>query len=344
MVNIDYLVDFLADICKMPSPSGFAMNAVKKCETEAEKLGYKTSRNNKGGLLIEAGGQDGSFKRLVTGHVDTLGAMVRSIDANGWLKFTTIGGYMLQTVEGEYCQIFTRDGKSFTGTCLTTEPSVHVFESARTQERKTENYVIRLDEKVKSKADTEALGIGPGDFIAWDSRTVVTGSGFIKTRHLDDKAGVGIVFGALEAMKRENTTPKHPVTFLITNYEEVGHGASHVPQANEILAVDMGAIGLDLSTDEYKVSICAKDSTGPYDFDVTNQLIALAKENNLNYAVDIYPFYGSDASAALHGGHNLRAGLIGPGVQASHSMERTHKDALQDTCKLLLAYLAAPKA
>lgn len=344
MVNIDYLVGFLAEICKTPSPSGFAMGAISKCEVEAKRLGFKTTRNNKGGLLIEVDGQVPSFQRLVTGHVDTLGAMVRSIDVNGWLKFTTIGGYMLQTVEGEYCQILTRDGKSFTGTCLTTEPSLHVYESARNQERKVDNYVIRLDERVKNKADTEAMGIGPGDFIAWDSRTTVTDSGFIKSRHLDDKAGVGIIFGALEAIKTEKANPLHPVTFLITNYEEVGHGASYVPEANEILAVDMGAIGLDLSTDEYKVSICAKDSSGPYDFDITNQLIALAKKNKLNYAVDIYPFYGSDASAALHGGHNLRAGLIGPGVQASHSMERTHKDALLDTCRLLLAYISSPKA
>ncbi len=342
-INIDYAVKFLEEICKTPSPTGFAMAAIDRCEREAKSLGFATRRNNKGGLLVDVPGKDASFKRLVSGHVDTLGAMVRSIDSNGWLKFTPIGGYMMQTVEGEYCQIFTRSGKTYTGTCLTTDPSVHVHPNARELERKPENMVIRLDERVCSKEDTEKLGISAGDFIAWDPRTIVTESGFIKTRHLDDKAGTACIFCALQAISEEKITPAHPFTAIITNYEEVGHGASFVPEANEILAVDMGAIGLDLSTDEYCVSICAKDSSGPYDYALTNQLVDLAKANKIKYAVDIYPFYGSDASAALHGGHDLRAGLIGPGVQASHSMERTHKDAIEATSKLLVEYLKTEK-
>ncbi|MBP7733494.1 MAG: M42 family metallopeptidase [Caldisericia bacterium] len=339
LVDINYMTDFLVRLCNTPSPTGFTHQGIDLCEAEAHKLGYSTRKNNKGGLIIEIPGEDDSYSRIVCGHVDTLGAMVRSIDGNGWLKITPIGGYMMQTVEGEYCIIHTRAGKTFTGTCLSEQPSVHVFADARTLERKPENMVIRLDEKVKEKKDTEQLGIAPGDFISWDARTMVTDSGFIKTRHLDDKAGVAVIFGALEGLKRHNMVAKHPVFILIANYEEVGHGSSAVPKANEILAVDMGAIGADLGTDEYCVSICAKDSSGPYDFDLTTQLIQLAKQLEIKHAVDIYPFYGSDASAALHGGNDMRAGLMGPGVQASHSMERTHKDAVTGAAQLLLAYL-----
>lgn len=343
-INIAYILDFLKDICQTPSPTGFAHKAIEKCEAEAKRLGFATSRNNKGGLIIDVPGKTPGYKRLVTGHVDTLGAMVRSVGGNGWLRITPIGSYMMQTVEGEYCTIFTRDGRMYSGTCLTDQPSVHVFEGARNYERKPENMVIRIDEKVKDKTDTENLGIMAGDFIAWDSRTEITESGFVKSRHLDDKAGVAVIFGALEAISSGKVNPEYAFCAVISNYEEVGHGASFVPNADEMLAVDMGAVGSDLTTDEYKVSICAKDSSGPYDFDMTTQLVNLAKSNSLNYSVDIYPFYGSDASAALHAGHNIRAALIGPGVQASHSMERTHKEGLEHSARLLAAYLESPKA
>ena len=258
--------------------------------------------------------------------------------SNGWLKFTPIGGYMMQTVEGEYCQIFTRSGKTYTGTCLTTDPSVHVHPNARELERKPENMVIRLDERVCSKEDTEKLGISAGDFIAWDPRTIVTESGFIKTRHLDDKAGTACIFCTFRQSPRKITP-----LFNHGNHNQLRSRPWRCPRGQRNPGGGLGAIGLDLSADEYCVSICAKDFS-PYDYALTNQLVDLAKANKIKYAVDIYPFYGSDASAALHGGHDLRAGLIGPGVQASHSMERTHRDAIEATSKLLVEYLKTEKA
>jgi putative aminopeptidase FrvX len=256
------------------------------------------------------------------------------------LRITPIGGYDMQTVEGEYCLIHTRDGRTYEGTVLSTKTSVHVFSDARDWKREEANMEVRVDESVKTKEDTEKLGISPGDFVSWDPRTRVLPNGWIKSRHLDDKASVAALFGVLEWLRREGRTPSRTVKVILSTYEEVGHGSSYIPpDITELIAVDMGAIGDDLSTTEQDVSICAKDSSGPYDYPMTSRLIELAQRENIPYAVDIYPNYGSDASAALRGGSNIRAALVGPGVHASHGMERTHADAIVNTAGLLLAYL-----
>lgn len=272
--------------------------------------------------------------------MDTLGAMVRSITSKGTLKFTTLGGVMLPTLDNEYCTIRTREGKEYTGTFLSTSPAVHVFEDSRTKARDEKNMEVRIDEVVRTKEDVEALGIAPGDFIFIDTKTTITESGFIKSRFIDDKGSVAAIITLLEMMHRENLKPKHTVKIIISTYEEVGHGSASIPcDISEMIAVDMGCIGDDLSCTEYDVSICAKDSSGPYDYNMTTELINLAKENNLSYAVDIYPMYGSDVSAALRAGNDIRGALIGPGVHASHGMERTHVKALENTIKLLGLYL-----
>jgi putative aminopeptidase FrvX len=272
--------------------------------------------------------------------VDTLGAMVRSIKENGRIRFTSIGGYAMQTVENEYCLIHTRDGKTVSGTILNTHPSVHVYPDARDQKREEANMEIRLDADADSRDSVKVLGIRVGDFISFDPRVRIMEEGWVKSRHLDDKAGVASLFGLLELLQREKLIPAKTLKIFITNYEEVGHGASYLPaEVSELLAVDMGAIGDDLSCTEKDVSICAKDSSGPYDYEMVSQLIRLAEANQLSFAVDIYPQYGSDASAALRGGANVKAALIGPGVHASHGMERTHEEALWNTVALLAAYV-----
>ncbi|MHA2497606.1 MAG: M42 family metallopeptidase, partial [Candidatus Hodarchaeales archaeon] len=321
----DYLLTFLENILKTPSPSGFTHQAVNKVKKEAERLGYATELTPKGCLLIFIPGQTANSKRTValSAHVDTLGAMVRSIKAKGTLRYTSIGEFLHQSVEGEYCQIFTRDGKIYTGTILSTKPSPHVYEKIGKHKRIEANMEIRLDEKVSSKEDVLKLGIQAGNFIAFDSRTEITGQQFVKSRHLDDKASVAVLMGVLERLSREKVKPVHSTIVLISVYEEVGHGASYLPsEVDELLAVDMGAIGDDLQTTEYVVSICAKDSSGPYDYELTGHLMKIAKEQDIKYAVDIYPFYGSDGSAALRAGANIRVALVGPGVHASHGLER----------------------
>lgn len=339
--NEKYILDLLKKLLDTPSPSGFTHDVMKQIANEAKSLGIDYSENAKGGAVLKVSGQDHSKAVAISAHVDTLGAMVRSITPRGTLAITSVGGFMMHSIENEYCTIHTRGGAIYTGTILSTHPSVHVYSDAREFKREEKNMEVRIDELVESKEDVMKLGIANGDFISFDARAVITPSGYVKSRHLDDKASVVAIFGLLEAMNREGWVPKHDVYILISNYEEVGHGASWIPDGiGEMIAVDMGAIGDDLSCKETDVSICAKDSTGPYDYHMTGRLIQLAKELDIPHAVDIYPHYGSDASAALHGGHNIRAALIGPGVHASHAMERTHKQAILNTTRLLAAYLA----
>lgn len=338
--NEAYILDLLKRLLDTPSPTGYTHEAIGLVRAEAESLGVPFSLNEKGGALLTLKGSDSSRRIALSAHIDTLGAMVRSITSTGTLKLTSVGGFLMNSIENEYCIIHTRDGKKYTGTILSQHPSVHVYDDARTYKREEANMEVRIDERVENKEDILKLGISVGDFISFDSRAVITPSGYVKSRHLDDKASVAALFGLIESSRREGWMPKHDLVFLLSNYEEVGHGAAWLPEGiNEMVAVDMGAMGDDLSCKETDVSICAKDSSGPYDYDMTGRLIELAKQLEIPYAVDIYPHYGSDASAALRAGNNIRAALIGPGVHASHAMERTHKQAVINTAKLLAAYV-----
>lgn len=339
-LNRDYIVSLLEVLLKTPSPSGYCMDIMKLIQSKAEMLGYSLELTPKGNGIITIPGQKTDKVIGISAHLDTLGAMVRSVKSNGMIRFTPIGGYAMHTVEGEYCLIHTRDGRKYEGTVLSTKPSVHVYSDAKEWKREEANMEVRIDELVKTKEDVKKLGIAVGDFISWEPRTRVLPNGWVKSRHLDDKASVAALFGFLEWLKREGRTPSYTLKLILSTYEEVGHGSSHIPaDITEMIAVDMGAIGDDLSATEQDVSICAKDSSGPYDYNMTSRLIELAKREKLPHAVDIYPFYGSDASAALKGGSNIRAALIGPGVHASHGMERTHVDAIVNTAALLLAYV-----
>lgn len=338
-----YVVQWLEKLLKTPSPSGYCRQIMAMLQEEVERLGYAVELTPKGNAIITVSGEDTEHVLALSAHVDTLGAMVRSIKANGMIRFTPIGGYAMHTVEGEYCLIHTRDGREFEGTVLSTKPSVHVYSDAKEWKREEANMEIRIDDIASSKQETEALGIAVGDFISWDARTRILSNGWVKSRHLDDKASVAALLGLLKAWKDKGIQPKRTTMMIISTYEEVGHGTAYIPSdIVEMIAVDMGAIGDDLSATEKDVSICAKDSSGPYDYEMTSTLIELAKRLKIPYAVDIYPHYGSDASAALRGGSNIRAALIGPGVHASHGMERTHVQAIVGTAALLHAYTMEP--
>lgn len=338
--NIDFTLKVLEEIVTVPSPTGYCKNVMQHIEKIAGSFGYNVSKNKKGNRIIEIEGVDNSYCIGIPVHVDTLGAMVRSINSDGTLKITTIGGNIFSTLDGEYCNIHTRNGKIYTGTMLSTSPSVHVYKDANDKARTEENMMVRLDEKVKTKEEVLKLEISVGDFISIEPKFTVTSSGYVKSRYLDDKAGTSCALSLMEMFNRLGTKPKNKVKIIVSSYEEVGHGCSSIPQdIDELLGIDMGCIGLDLSCTEEDVSICAKDSSGPYDYDITGKLIELAKKYNLKYAVDIYPMYGSDVSASLRGGNDIRGGLIGPGVHASHGMERTHKDGIENTIKLIYAYL-----
>jgi len=326
-------------LCKIPSPSGFTKLATDYLKNECTKMGLKPTSSRKNSILVDIGGNGNPI--VLAAHVDTLGAMVRSIKSNGRLRFTKIGGYPENNIEAENCIIHTRDAKEYTGAIQLNNPAAHVNRDLGKEKRSDETMEVVIDEKVSCAKDVKKLGISNGDFISLDPRTIVTKSGFIKSRHLDDKASAGILLTLAQMAADKEINLNRKVSLLFTTYEEVGHGGSSgIPQdAVEMISVDMGAVGDDLETDEHKVSICAKDSGGPYDYDVTTKLIQLAKENKLNYAVDIYPYYGSDVEATLMAGYDLKHALIGPGVAASHGYERTHQKGLENTLKLLELYL-----
>lgn len=339
-LNREFILETLEELVKIPSPSGYCKDVISYIESIAKRYEYSFTRNNKGNGIIEINGRDSSYCIGIPVHVDTLGAMVRSINDDGTIRITTIGGNMFSTLDGEYCKIHTRGGKTYTGTMLSTSPAVHVYPDAAKKERIEENMMVRLDEIVCTKEDVLSLNIMTGDFISIEPKFEITKSGFIKSRHLDNKAGTTSALSLMEMFKRLEEKPNFNVKIIVSTYEEVGHGCSNIPDdIDELVGIDMGCIGLDLSCTERDVSICAKDSSGPYDYDITSKLIQLSKKHKLSYAVDIYPMYGSDVSASLKAGNNIRGGLVGPGVNASHGMERTHIDGIENTIKLIYAYL-----
>lgn len=339
-VNKEYILSTAKMILGIDSPSGFCHEVMNYISKQAEGFGYAFEKTRKGCGIITVPGQSSEKVIGLSAHVDTLGAMVRSITGQGTLKFTLVGGPIPATLDSEYCRICTREGKIYTGTFLSTSPAAHVYEDSKTKERTPDKMEIRIDEVVHSKEDVLALGINSGDYIFIEPKTTITESGFIKSRFIDDKGSVSALMGLLELFHREKVTPSFTTKIFISVYEEVGHGSSYIPQdITEMIAVDMGCIGEDLNCTELDVSICAKDSGGPYDYEMTSELVELAKVNGIRYVVDIYPMYGSDVGAALRGGNDIRGALIGPGVHASHGMERTHYTALENTVKLLYLYL-----
>lgn len=335
-------IDYLKKLTSIPSPTGFTRKVADYLVEELERLGYKPIRTNKGGVNVIVKGKDDNKHRVVTAHVDTLGAMVRAVKADGRLKMAKIGGYPWNMIEGENCLVHVAStGKTVSGTILIHQTSTHVYRDAGTAERTEDNMEVRLDAKVRNEKETRGLGIDVGDFISFDSRTIITDTGFIKSRFLDDKVSAAILLDLLRKYKEENIKLPYTTHFMFSVFEEVGHGAnSNLPkEAVEYLAVDMGAMGDDQQTDEYTVSICVKDASGPYNYEFRNYLVQLAKDNDIQYKLDIYPYYGSDASAAMRAGAEVKHALLGAGIESSHSYERTHIDSVEQTYKMVDVYL-----
>lgn len=335
-------VEYIQKLTSIPSPTGFTKEVMNYVKEEAARLGYQAIQKAKGGVIVSVKGKDDSKHRMVTAHLDTLGAMVRAIKPDGRLKMDLVGGFAYASIEGENCLVHVSStGKTVSGTILMHQTSVHVYADARTAERNQANMEVRLDEKVTSAEETKALGIEVGDFITFDPRTVVTENGFIKSRHLDDKASGAILLHILKVLKEQNLQLPYTTHFYFSCLEEVGAGAnSSIPsEVIEYLAVDMGAMGDDQQTDEYTVSICVKDSSGPYHYGLRQHLVKLAQEKEIPYKLDIYPYYGSDASAAMRAGHEIRHALLGAGIESSHSYERTHVDSVNATENLVREYL-----
>lgn len=339
--QMETITKYLETILNIPSPTGNTDQIMEYIKSELNHLELPFTITNKGALSVTLKGKNDDYQRTFTAHVDTLGAMVKGIKGNGNLSLVPLGGYMMGSIDGENCTIETIDEKTYTGTIHATKPSVHISGQEAYDLKKTpENMEVVLDEKVFSKNDTEALGINVGDFISFDTRTIITEKEFIKSRHLDDKASVAILLYAIKYLVENNIELPYTTNFFISNYEEVGHGAAaSIPEnTKEFISVDMGAPGLDQNSTEFAVCICAKDSSGPYDLSLRKRLMQTCKANNIDYRIDIYPYYGSDASAALRAGYDVKAALIGPGVFSSHAYERTHMDAVINTLDLIIKY------
>lgn len=328
------------EIFTCDSPTGYTQNVIKMIENHIKDLGFDYKILNNGALEVSISGEDHSKVVATSAHCDTLGLMVRSIKSDGTLALTKLGGPITPTLDGEYCKIYTRDNQVYQGTILSTSPSVHVYNDANSKSRDIDLLVVRLDEVVKTKEDVLKLGIQNGDIVCYDPKFEITKSGFLKTRFIDDKASAVVILLLLKYVKKHNLTFKYDTKIYFVVYEEVGHGASMIDHnIDEFVTLDMGCVGLDLAGNEFAVSICAKDSGGPYDYELTTRLINLAKENKINYTVDIFPYYGSDVGAASHAGVDMKGALIGTGVSASHGMERTHIDGIENTLKLIYLYL-----
>lgn len=338
---MEYVAEQLKTLLAIDSPSGYTREVTDYLLKEWERLGFSAYRTVKGGVIAEIGGKDGEDAVFLEAHVDTLGGMVTKIKENGCLQICPVGGIDANSAEGETVRIRTREGKCFDGTCQLVNASVHVNGKYAETPRTYEVMEIVVDEKVFSKEETEKLGIAVGDFVCFDPRTTITKSGYIKSRFLDDKLSAAILLGYAKHIKEDGIVPERKIYVHMTVYEEVGHGgAASIPEGvTEVISVDMGCVGEGLSCREHQVSICAKDSRGPYNYDVVSGLISAAKKAGLDYAVDVYPHYGSDAEAALTAGYDVRHGLIGAGVYASHGYERSHMDGAENTLRLLIEYL-----
>ena len=337
----DYSWDKTAELLAIPSPTGYTEMAAEWVAKQFKDLGFETVPTTKGGVLADLGGGDSEDALLLEAHADTLGGMVSEIKQNGRLKLTPLGGMNPNNGETENVTVITRDGRQYEGTLQLCNASIHVNGDYSKTERTWDTVEVVPDEDVKTAADTRALGIEVGDIVAFDPRTRRTASGYLKSRFLDDKLSVGIILGLAKYIKDEHVTLKRRVYVHVTVYEEVGHGGSaSVPAGvTEAISVDMGCVGDGLGCTERQVSICAKDSGGPYSYPVVGKLIDVAQAENADYAVDVYPHYGSDVEATLRSGCDIKHGLIGAGVYASHGYERSHIDGVYNTLKVLCGYL-----
>ena len=339
-IDRDYLIESFRRVVETPSPVGYYVKLNPVLADMAAELGLEVTYDNKSTAYITMEGEDNTKTVLVGAHADTLGMLVRGIDANGWLRVRRVGGLCMPSIEGETVTVHTRDGRDYTGLMICTSHSVHVFDNGHTLERNEETMRVLLDENVKSKADVKALGIRNGDYISVAPRMEVTPNGYLKSRFIDDKGAIACVFAALKYMKEQGLKPKYRTLFAFPYHEEIGIGGTYIPpEVEEYAAVDIGLIGPDCDGHERAVSICAKDATSPYDYEMTNRLIRQAEAAECDYAVDVFYRYSTDANAALRAGNNIRQAAFGMAVYCSHGRERTHIDGLDATTRLLLAYI-----
>ena len=339
-IDTTFLVDTMQRLIATPSPVGYYEKIKPLLEEIAGNLGYEITYDNRDTAYIRVKGEDTSKTVCVSAHADTLGFMVRGINADGTLRLRAVGGINFANVEGENVTVHTRSGKTYTGMLVCSHHSAHAYDDAKTLERNENTVFVLLDENLNKAEEVKNLGIRNGDYVSIDPRFTVTENGYIKSRFIDDKAAIACSFATLKFLAENNLKPKYNTVFAFSFYEEIGLGGIYVPdEISEYVAVDIAILGPDSDGSEQAVTICAKDASMPYDYDLTNRLITAAERCGANYAVDIFYRYGSDASQAIKGGNNLRAAAFGMGVYSSHGVERAHLSGIENTARLMLAYV-----
>lgn len=336
---IDFILQKFMEIIAIDSPTGYTDNAKKYVLQELKNLGYQPKENKKGCVFCTIGGSGKQV--MLSAHFDTLGAMVAEIKGDGRLRLTRLGSLRAENTEAENCKVITRDGAEVEGTFQLINASVHVNPKYAETARTFATMEVVLDEEINSKGGASAHGVQVGDIVCFDPRAKVTKSGYVKSRFIDDKMSVAILLGVAKYVKENNVELDGEIMLFLTSKEEIGLGATHLPkEVDEILCVDMGCVGEGLNCTERQCSICVNDSSAPTDYEMTSKLIKLAKDNCIDYALDVYPFYSSDADSALSAGYDTKHALIGQGVYASHGYERTHVDGIEATYDLILKYIS----
>ena len=339
-IDASYLIETMRRLIAVPSPVGYYEKMKPELEAIAAELGYTVTYDNRDTAYITVAGADPTKTVCVSAHADTLGLMVRGINNDGTLRVRPVGGINFANVEGENVTLHTRGGKTYTGMLVCAHHSAHAFDDAKTMERNENTVYVLLDEPVKTPAEVRALGIRHGDYVSIDPRFTMTENGYIKCRFIDNKAAMACSFAVLKAMTEEKLTPKYNTVFAFSFYEEIGLGGIYVPEEiSEYVAIDIAILDPDADGSEQAVTICAKDASMPYDYDLTNRLIAAADRVGCDYVVDLFYRYGSDAGQAIKGGNNVRAAAFGMGTYASHGVERTHITGVENTARLLAAYV-----
>jgi putative aminopeptidase FrvX len=347
-IDVEYLHRVLLRLLLTPSPVGDTAQGIALCRELLCDLsdafdGIHVQVTRKGALTATIRGKGDNQPRAVTAHVDTLGAVVKSIKPNGRLQLSQLGNFSWTAIENESVTVSTENGRTFRGSISIENASHHLYldgDGPQHKERTQNTVEIRLDARTKSEEETRELGIEVGDFVSFDPRPEIVG-GFVRSRHIDDKGGIACILAALKAIADQGQMPAQRTTIHIANYEEVGHGGSSGFPADiaDVLAIDIAPLGAGQNSDEFSCALCVRDEDGPYDRELGRRLRHIAKEHHIALIPDVYNHYCSDGDALWKAGADVRVALIGPGVDSTHGYERTHTDSLVETSRLIAAYL-----
>lgn len=343
-VDEPYLLAQLKALLAIDSPTGYTDQVVRHCSRELERLGLTPELTRRGAIRAVRRGRRRKGARAIVAHLDTLGAQVKLVKEDGRLELVPIGHWSARFAEGARVTLYSETG-SFRGTVLPLRASGHTFNEGVDTLPVGWPYVeLRVDAVTRSKAETLALGIDVGDFVAFDTNAEFLDNGFINARHLDDKAGVAIALAAIEALQRRRAKTPVDIHFLFTIAEEVGVGAAAIvtPEIASMVTIDNGTAAPGQNSSEFGATIAMADQTGPFDYHLTKKLVDLCRDASIPFQKDVFRYYRSDSASAIEAGHDVRTALIAFGIDASHGYERIHVHALTSVAALAAAYAESP--